>query len=329
MRQNYVKENCLNAGVGILKININMTITETDKISIRHYGNSSESTEHYSWMFMEDFYRNIVPVYRSHQESVNCSLKPETEDFKRKLVDLLPSMGERYNDNFDHAVLKSIEHIANHLVYRGYIILEFVTLKDINNKESYRLDSIYGDKIKIEKENIIQFFFEQDTGKINHVIIPKSKCFIIEFPKVLGGKDNYLKFLTEFKALGIQSPMMQFLNNPLREQEGYNSLVHQNLHNIELWKKSKLFNWHHRSNGNPEITSYYYLYRKLNFIKSRIILRDFIIEELKNIIAVLSNRFGQSTELIIEGLIPLSLVDEKLRQWKTGELDINKLSEVL
>ncbi len=307
-------------------------ISEINRISVRYHTNTYDANEPISHMFIEDFGRNIVPVYGSKLEAVSCKLEPDSKEFIKSLYELLPSYRQRYRPSFNDIILETVEYIAQHLVNRGFLVLELVKYKDYNEREFYKLEPVYGKEIKIKKDIITQIIHDdvvQELGT-SKVDIPIKKCFIVEFPKSLGGKEKYLQFLKEFKELANQSPMMNFLNNPLNGQEGYNIKEHQRLYDIELWKKTKIYNWHHRESGGEKFSGFYLIYRHLLFRKNKIKLRDYVIEELSKIVSTISEMvLGQKSELKIEGLLPIEKVDEKLEQWQTGQLNPSSLSDVL
>ncbi|WP_124980458.1 hypothetical protein [Nonlabens xiamenensis] len=309
-----------------------MMISETNRLSIRYHTNTHDEREHNSWMFMDDFSQNIVPVYGSKHEIVQCTLEPVNADFQERLSELLPSYKHRYNEDFNDIILGTIQFIAQHLVHHGYLVLEFVTQKDINEDVIYKLETVFGKEVKIKGDNVIQVIHADAAEHLKitaPVVIPIAKCFVIDFPKSLGGKEKYLKFLEEFKELGQQSPMMSYFRNPLTGYAGYDMTEHQRLHDLELWRKSKVYNWHHRESSGKLFSGYYHIYRHLQFRKSKIELRNYVVEQLKEIISKLSEKFGDKTELKIEGLISSERIDETLEQWKSGELKPNSISEVL
>ncbi len=307
-------------------------ISETDKISLNYHTNTYDTPEHYSHMFIEDFGRNVVTIYGSKLEAVTCRLEPNNKEIMKSLYELLPFHRQHYCPSFNDIILKTIEYIAQHIVNRGYLALEIVKYKDVNKREFYKLETIYSKDIKIKKDILTQIIPDDATLELgkNKIDIPLKKCIVIEFPKSLGGKEKYLQFLKDFRELAKQSPMMNFLNNPLQGQAGYNLTEHQRLHEIELWKITKTFNWHHRESGSEKISGFYHIYRHLLFRKNKIKLRDYVIEELQKIISTLSELLlGHKAELKIEGLLPIDKVEEKLEQWKTGELDPKTISDVL
>src|SRR5690606_22397444 len=309
-----------------------MMISETDKISVRYHTNTYEPSELNSHMFIEDFGRNLVPIYGSKSEIVTCKLDPDNKEIMKSLYELLPSHRQHYRPSFNEIILETIEYIAQHIVNRGFLVLELVKYKDVNEREFYKLETVYGKDIKIKRDIITQIIPDnvaQELGK-NKIDIPLEKCFVFEFPESLGGKEQYLQFLREFTELAKQSPMMNFLNNPLQGQAGYNLTEHQRLHDIELWKITKTYNWHHRESGGEKFSGFYHIYRHLLFRKNKIKLRDYVVEELCKIVSTLSESvLGQKAELKIEGLLTIDKVEENLEQWQTGELDPKTISDVL
>ncbi|HNP67039.1 MAG TPA: hypothetical protein PKH16_03955 [Aequorivita sp.] len=307
-------------------------ISETDKISVRYHTNTYDTPEHYSHMFIEDFGRNVVPIYGSKSEIVTCKLDPDNKEIMKSLFELLPSHRQHYRPSFNEIILETIEYIAQHIVNRGFLVLELVKYKDVNGREFYKLETVYGKDILIKRDIITQIIPDnvaQELGK-SKIDIPLEKCFVFEFPESLGGKEQYLQFLREFRELAKQSPMMNFLNNPLQGQADYNLTEHQRLHDIELWKITKTYNWHHRESGGEKFSGFYHIYRHLLFRKNKIKLRDYVVEELCKIVSTLSESvFGQKAELKIEGLLTIDKVEEKLEQWKTGQLDPKTISDVL
>jgi hypothetical protein len=300
-------------------------IPENDKISVNYQSSLIDMLEinHYLNMFMEDFWRDIVPNYGSKSEKITCELKPDHTDFKLSLIELLSSFSQHYHPSFKDIILDTIEYIAQQLVNNGYLVLELVKYKDVDERVFYKFETVYGKDIILKNEMITQILPDevaQDLGKFK-IEIPVEKCFVFEFPLTLGGKEKYLHFLKDFEEFANQSPAINYINNSLQGQKNYNLMEHQSLFEIELWKKSKLYNYHHRKIGEEKLSGYYNFYKQLLFRKNQILLRDYIVDELCKIISKLSEKlYGEKVELEIEGLIKIEKVDEKLEQWKTGTL---------
>jgi len=307
--------------------------SESDRISVDYYSKIQKERETFSMMFLEDLYQNITQKYRLSKDSVNCFLDPENKSFEKFLCDLLPFSKRGSYSDFNDTILGTIEFIAYHLVHHGFVILELVKFKDLNASESYKLQNVRSLYLNIEEDYIIQVISNEDATQFNistPIKIPKKKCFIMTFPPTLGGMAKYLDYLEDFKALAEQNPMiyLNHTNESLTGKIGYDITQHQRLHELELWRYSKTFNWHHRTNSGKEFSGYYYIYRRLKFTQSKIILRDYIIDQLNIIVSELSGRFGEKTSLKVEGITPLSKIIEKLEQWNSGELNIGKDLEI-
>ena len=301
--------------------------SDSDQISVDYHSRIQKERETFSEIFLEDLYKNITQKFRVSKESVNCFLDPENKSFEKFLCDLLPYSNRGSYSDFNDIILGTIEFIAYHLVHHGFVIFELVKSKDFNDNVLYKLLDVNSLYLKVEEDHIIQGISNEDAVHLNistPIKIPKKKCFIITFPTTLGGMTKYLDYIENFKLLAEQNPMiyLNHTNKSLTGKIGYDITQHQRLHELEFWRYSKTFNWHHRTYSGKEFSDYYYIYRRLKFTQSKIILRDYIIDQLNIIVSELSCRFGEKTSLNVEGIIQLSKIIEELEQWNSGELNI-------
>lgn len=304
---------------------------ETDRLSVGYYHNNIEDIEHNSHMFMEDLYQHIVPVYGNYYDNIKCYLEPSNSGFEEQLGKILPAFNRGYREDFKEIILSSIRYVAARLVQQGFLVFEFVKTKDFAGNEHFKLEDVYGLDVTVKKDNIEQVIPDdalQIHNVTNPIVIPRSKCYIIEFPDALGGKNKFIQFMKEFKTLGEQSPMMCFFSNPLSGKPGYNVIEHQRLHELELWKKSKRYNWHHRGIHDKELSPYYNTYRRLLFSRTQIILRDYVVKELKALLSNIGLKLGHNLELRVEGLTSLSTTDKKIKDWETGNISPNFIDEI-
>lgn len=311
----------------IIQTQIFMTIIKNDKISKNYHPNHrSQGTN--TEMFKEDFHRNIVSSYRT-KDNVKCFLEPDNKIFDHSIIEAFSSINGYYDKTLNSLIIKTIEFIASNIVNFGSLTFELVKCEDINNKIHYKFIPIYFDKLNIKRKNIEQVF--TTNGRVEKVLIPKNKCYVIEFPKSLGGTKDYLKFIKYFTEIDNLSPMLSFFNNPLSNLKTYDISLHQKKQELELWKKSKFFYWPHRSSlgYDKNFSQYYSIYRQLQFSRTKIILRDHIIENLKEILKSLSDIMNTESILKIEGLITLNNIEEKIEQWEKGKLDYEEIRDVI
>lgn len=310
-----------------------MTISESDRISLMYYLHEPPSGEMYSFMLMEDYCRNIASFYGSSRSNISCRIEPFSAESLEVFKRLFPGQHRRYHrDNLSDIVLSSIESIAAALVSRGLVVLELVKLIDEEGKTFYRLETINGDDVLVKKDTIIQIIPIKvvEEQRCNHqYTIPKNKCYIMRYPKTLGGGHKYIRSLSEFKKIGGLSPLVSNLNDSFVGIPGYNWKEHNKMFQLEMWRKSKFVNWHHRQYSGEDYSSFYTVYRRLLFQKTRFILRDSIIEQLKVIFNLCSKVIGSESQLTIEGFSPISNLDQIILKWTNGDIGAKEIVEAM
>lgn len=301
-------------------------MTSTDRVSIKYFSDSFPGSDP-CFMFIEDFYQHIVPIYGVKHDKVQCSIIPHNPNFEATLVDLLPYTHQFGEPDFKDAILDTIQEIAYHVVHHGSVVWEFVRSRNEDGDDSYKLEVVRGDNVVVKKKFIVQELPDEvvkKRGCPRVIKIPRTKCFIIRFPETLGGYKKYIRFLSDFRKLEQDSKTRRYLKNPLAGFRGYDIKEHNRAHSVALYRKSKLFMWDHRDSRNEMLTSYYNMHRRFSFGKTRIMLRDHLIQELERIVSELSTRFGEKAMLKIEGLPSLDSVMGTLSKWESGELDVRK-----
>lgn len=309
---------------------------KTDRICEQYNTHEYEEHEHYSYSFKYQFDHRIVPedninsrIDRTNYGLIKCTLDPKNIELEEHLINFLPC--HYGHNNFNEKILDTIKFISEHLIHDGIVALEFVKQINFYGEEEIKLVSIKGKEVKVGRKEVVQILHEDFAKRSNSPkskTIPKEKCYVIGFPKSMGGKNKYLKFINELKNIGDLSIEKTVLKNDLLEQHDYDLNKHDRLAKLEFLKKTKAFNW--IANDTRFISSYYYVRRALLFKKSKILLRDYLIEELSKLINQVSeDKFGQASKLKVEGLMPLSELDKKLELWEIGKLEPKGIKEAL
>lgn len=311
-----------------------MTTGKIDRISVQYVTNSSPTVEMNEMMFLEDFQRGVSPLWGSQEEKLRCLLAPDDDDFSKLLGEYLPRNRRHRGGGFKQIFVATLDSLTQYIVHNGIVALEKVKEKGEDGIEKSSLVIISSKELIIENENIIQVIHDdaaQHLGISNRIEIPKSKCHIIEFPRSLGGKKKYLKFLNRLRDHGGNTPMYQYPFNNQTRSEYYNYGEHQRLHDLKFWKLTKeLFYTHRYHSTSKEIFSgYYYTYRSLLFRKTQLILRDFLIEEIQKIIYDLAVDMDKKIKVQIDGLTTIEDIELKIKEWRTGELEPKTISDVL
>ncbi len=295
------------------------------KISKQYYNNQNRNIGINTSMFTEDLSRYII------KDGFECKLNPSNKYLEDVLINLFPSYHNSYgNTDFKNSIKEAIQDIVSQLVYNGIVVLELYSTIDNQEKPLYKLTELEGIKIKI-RNNFIEQVLKNEAGENEVINIPKNKCVVIEFPDKLGGSKKYKQFLSKYQYLDNMDPMNIF-SNKIYNTPNYNVSEHRKIYDIELWRKSKPYSWHHRSNlgYNKLFSGYYSQYRTLKFMKTRVILRDYIIQELNKIIIFISKKLQikEVSSIEIDGMITLDKINHVLDDYKNGKIGWKTISDL-
>ncbi len=231
-------------------------------------------------MFTEDLAHYIVPF---SDDEISCSIIPANQQLESALLGILAGFSQYGRSGLEDAVLDSIRYIAGLLVQEGFVIFEFVTMVEDDETFSYRLVPVLG-SVKIEDQSVTQIINARQTGTDSpeqKIIIPRQKCLIFHFPESLGGEKEYKEFMEKFRRDSKSVPMMRmFSAESLMGAKGYDLTKHQRMAELRLWKRTQLFGWNHRDYSNKHFSSYYSVYRSLKFKRSKVLLCDYVISAL-------------------------------------------------
>lgn len=304
----------------------------SDAIAQAYLRQYEDSDEHYpyqqgdAWMFREDFSRGLFPYdWRTCEKQFQVTLHNTPAHFQQLLVDVLPARDER--DDLNEAILESVEKIADNLVRYGRAVYEFVQFTETNSKEftlmdiSY-LDLVIKDKVIIQKN--IPLRAQQELSLPSAIEIPRTKCFIIDFPETLGGRDKYMKLLNDLSKPFDESFYGFAMSHIERKMPEYNFNEHDRINKEFLWSATREIGWHHRSLGddNDLWFPHYAILRRLRFRRSKLILRDHIIENLIAIIRSIGEQLDIGLEISIQNsLQTVSELDTAISAWQSGMLE--------
>lgn len=306
-------------------------ITETDKISKNYYSYENLPRDRFSWMFKEDLCNNIIPYRDFEDVTIQCSIEPDSGEFLTLICNLFPSSHYQQGNDLCENVLEGIQFMAGILVEHGFIVLELVKEKNDKGNLNYKLYQIMGDELIICKENIVQVINTLDINEskeATYLEIPREKCFIIEFPQIFGGKKKYLKFLDSLKELENLDPIKSFIEGGFNDQPGYDSAEHFRMFQIEMFRRSQEFKWHHRGLCDERFSGFFTLLRRLQFRRAQILFRDFLIQKISEIFSTISRIEGKERLFKIDGLVTIQKIDEAIENWKNGKVRPNWTDEL-
>jgi hypothetical protein len=224
--------------------------------------------------------------------------------------------GSRTN-NIQEIIADLLDSISRELVHNGHCIFE-----KIHNQETKELLclKIISGNTKIKRANVIQTLskkmsYENKTKR--KVYIPKSKCFIIKFPKEVTSEKNYLKMLDTMFKIDSKNPLHSFLKpTNLNKTNGYDFMDHRERLDIILRKLTNPISWHHREQfSNDKFSTYYSTLSDLNFRRTKMLMMQHILFFIKD----MTERIFSDAVLSIKYYKKIEDLDRIIHNYKLGE----------
>lgn len=266
-----------------------MEKNKTDQISIEYNMSHDVSYSRInSSMFLEDI---AISRYRIKKEYLSTSLHCENPEevidfFSKRIFRFRNRWGDRLN--LEDSVLDLIEFVSSRIAYTGYCIFEII--KEGNNLTGLKF--IPGD-IEVKKNEVVQIIPNDMAKKLNcktKISIPRTKCFLIEFPKTICSSKKYKKILTKMAEIDDKDPMFSILSpSNLSKIDGYDPIKHRKQLDLILRRITSDTSWHHREHFSSRdiFSNYYTILRSLKFKRTKLILlkhiSDFVESMMENI----------------------------------------------
>lgn len=259
-------------------------------------------------MFVEDFASHLFIRNSNSCIALNSVVAHEEEVIRHAILPML-SQTERYvNDKYMRVF---IEEIACQLVRSGFVCFQIG----------------YQNTPVIQPINIsrVSLFTKQTRNNIRKIFRqnPIEDYIKIEFPKELGGANKIMKFIREINRLDDEAPIYGASDGRHNDKQLYNVIYHQGLCDKYFWKITSSFNWDMRKSSGVNISPYYIMRRKLIFHQNTLIVRDAIIEKVKEIILAINKEYNYSLSLELSGIQSLTEVNEAIDKYQRGEMTLD------
>ncbi|MEN3324322.1 hypothetical protein VP395_11340 [Mariniflexile soesokkakense] len=272
-----------------------MSNINTDRVSIEFKEDMDRDffLRHNTSMLLDDL---KVSRYNFRDDSVDLSIDSKIED----IVNIIDEKFPDYNFNswridLTNTILDFFDVISDELVKNGICVFEKVCNSDDGVFNSL---SIVNGKKEIKRKLIVQQIPKNISIKNNinkSVSIPIDKCFVLEFPKTICTKKQYIRILDNVKNIDSKDPVLTVINSTdLSRTQGYDVWDHRKKLDLILWQMTKKISWHHRQHySSKELFSNYYMTLKnLKFYKTKLILVEHIFNFIKHVI---ENIFEETT----------------------------------
>ena len=305
-----------------------------DRVSIdyRKYKVNNNIFESNDAYFLKDDLRLGIEVLDDRiRKEFQVYIEPNNALVEQNLLKIIPHFSDYHSRNLKDHFLKLIDFLALGLIDEGFFILERVKITEENSSYFYLVPIDY-DEIIVKKNFIYQCFSKTSQEKFNlpkRIKINKDKCYILEFPSLLGGSRYYQELLREI-SLSDRFVNRSFLE--MKKMSGklpfYNFSEHNKISDFYAWKISRKIGWHHRTYNSYEQpgTEHYKFSRRLKFKRTSLIIRNYTVENIKHIYEDIAKHLGVQIRVIVKGLTDLSEIESAISKWYKGELDFEDIS---
>lgn len=295
----------------------------------RSYGDLSHADSS-MYMLHDDMLMKLFNARRAGDSKV--ILDPDTKETRSAFLAFFFSKRAWAHELLD-AVEETVGNIAHQLYEHGKAFYEIVLVQEFPGHCIYELDLIQWKNYKIKKGHFIQQIPKEvaEQYQVEQTYsIPLSKIVCFSWPMQLGGPKNWLAFKEKLRRFYDHDPTFGFIGSTLEGENTYDLQLHRRIHQEGLWKLTKQIHWVQRKEiTNDEFfTEFYYLNRLLHFRRNQIILRDYILEELRQGFESIGTD-GHGAQLGFELHPSIKEVDEAIDGWHKGEYDLDFIRSVL
>lgn len=282
-----------------------------------------------SHTFLEDIAHRIFPYDFEKRNQNKILFVPSDKTIEKKIISSLSNRSMNVNNT--QFIREFLQQTIRDILLYGHSIYEMIRAVD-DNFEDYKIANISYFNVVLKKDYINQFLPKVANLEIKVVKIPKSKCFVFEFPKKLFNDFDIRKLneiFNKYHKMELDSSLI--IKYYQGEIKNYDFTKHKKMIDLELCKIITPLSWTPRTitdlSEEKLIFRHYTVQRQLLFLRKIIELRGMIISFLQNIILSYSDLMGYKTELKIEGLTSLSDVDQKIKLWQEGNIDFKDIME--
>lgn len=266
----------------------------------------SASLNEFETIYMRDM-GNGVYSFLSSMRRDTCSIKLISSSFFINNLICRDSSVQGYID-----IENLLSGWTQQLCFRGRLIFEVECLSSKEDSTNFKfiLRRLDNTLCKLTHKGVV---YKDPNNKVGRkVIIPNSKCVIIDFPSELGGFDEFAKVRDKVYALGDKLPSELAIN-------GNNFMEH-----VNEWERKfniAVLKWGNRSiKGCNEYYQCLNLYR---FHKSSLLCLLSCINGLKQLLSCFNEKFNENVSIeITNSRCDLSSFEEMENKFKSGQISI-------
>ena len=303
--------------------------------------------EHYVQMFQEDIYTAILPMRGwSPTSKFQINVTPADASVETIIALALPGEYGRNSDIHD-AVTHFFERTSHYLTWYGKVLYEIAFDYDENPKPvAFRL--VHVPKACIHDATAFYWQFisparRKELGvpnaaggalrrKIDNVrLIPKNRMLAIGMPSELGGRRALMRTIRALSCASRSSfPELAISEmNYSGPKCGFDFAVHRKETELHVARATRLFGWPMRSTAEESTLEFYRLHRYLRFERTKIIIRDHILDRLNDALRRAGKELGFDVRIALSGERTRQQCEDALRGIQSGSMQLKEAWEIL
>lgn len=251
-----------------------------------------------SYMFAEDVHLGVMPIggQSTYRSEFDVQLEGEA-DCSEPVSKLLEGVCNYHRYDLKELICDAVNSIAQDLAWNGAACYEMIedessriVLHPFTSERLFRFPGV-----------AIQLVPQKDWAVLGKKVIavPTKELWYVKMPQLLGGSSGYKKILSRLRKHGEVGP--KFWLKDLDSMRAVNSFSLE-----EYTKESEIFirqttavwGWNHRDVSTKNTTEYYIVFRQLTFEWARAILREYILEQLNQLLT----RLKIDCQVLVTGL---------------------------
>lgn len=275
--------------------------------------------DHYVQMFQEDIHTAILPMRGWHPASkFQINVTPADAAAAAMIALALPGEYGPTSDIHD-AVTHFFERATLYLTWYGKVLYEIAFDYDENPKPvAFRLVQVPNACIHDATAFCWQFLSaarRHEMGVKNTDrrilsrtldsvrLIPRSRMLIIEMPRELGGSRGLLRTMRALSHASRSAfPELAIAElNQSGPKSGFDFAVHRKETELHVARATRFIGWPMRSTADETTLEFYRLHRYLRFERSKIIIRDHILDRLNDALSRAGKELGFNARIALSG----------------------------
>lgn len=278
----------------------------------------------YAQMLIDDISTGILP-YGSREEKYT-SLTPSDAKYERILAYALSQHSYYRQLDLVGESRSFIELVAGTVARFGNCVCEVVELKDPATADgktvAFRLPKL--NPLTVRKQGKLwKQFVPQENENLLELTLPLERLIVFDLPQQ--HRAYWQKMIESLKLLDLSFPDLTDRDSSRSPRNAFDYKAHHELLDQAILRITRDIGWDMRRNTPDGITEYYWLHRRLRFVKFRIELRDHIIDTLNVGLKTMRSLLGTESLIELQNLPTIVDVEQAEEDLRSGTRSVKEI----